>query len=355
MNYITRMNHSMKRYAFIILFLLVFNFQYSQAGAEAPHANDTVMSVTLTKVRPGDLQRGLEVSGKVVPRDDVVVATELGGLRVLEVLVEEGEHVEKGQVLARLDTDTLKHNLESLAADLARTQEEFKRGTSLTKNQYGAISQEEADQRKTRYLVLQAQVSDATSRLRKAVIIAPVSGIIYQRDVVAGAVSNSDQPLFRIAANGETELEVTVPETFVHQIGKDTPVQAWLAGVEEKQAAAIRIISPRIDQITRTANIRISFLSKTFTPVGTFGKASFTLPAKKGLLLVVTAVQQDSQGSFVWVVNDEGMVARQDLTVVARDGSMALVEGVDERQRIVAKAGAFLQEGDRIKVIEAKS
>lgn len=309
------------------------------------------MSVTLTKVQPGALQRNLEVNGKIVPRDDVVVATELAGLRVLEVLVEEGEHVEKGQVLARLETDTLKHTLESLAADLARTQEEFKRGSSLTKNQYGAISQEEADQRKTRYLMLQAQVSDASTRLRKAVITAPVSGIIYQRDVLPGAVSNPEQPLFRIAANGETELEVTVPESFVHQISKDTAVQAWLVGAEDKQDAGIRIISPRIDQTTRTANIRISFPSKVFTPVGTFGKASFTLPAKEGLLLTATAVQHDAEGSYVWIVGPEDKVERQNVVVTARNGSMALVEGVRESQQVVAKAGAFLQEGDRIRPI----
>ncbi len=318
-------------------------------GAFAQTAKDveTVMTVTLSPVRAGTLQTTLEVHGKAVPRDDVAVATDIAGVGILELDAEEGDSVEKGQVLARLDTASLQFALDSLVADLAKAEMEFNRAKELQKAH--ATSQEVFGQREAAYLILQAQVADARLRLQKAVITAPAAGMIYQRNAVVGAITQTDLPLFRIAARGEIELEVTVPETFAHSITPQTPVEASLTGDKQRHPARIRVISPRIDPITRMANVRLSFPASFFIPVNTFCTALFTLPAKQGLIAPATAVQRDAQGSYVWIVRDDNTVERREVTIVARNGGEMLIEGIEENRLIVARAGAFLQEGDRIR------
>ena len=307
---------------------------------------ETVMTVTVMQVKEGVLQSTLEAHGKAVPREDVSVATDLAGLSVIEVSAEEGSIVEKGQVLARLDTAGLQYTLDSLEADLAKATRDNARGRELRKLE--AMSREEVEQREAAYLMLQARAGDARLRLQKAVIVAPASGMIYQRNAIVGAITQMDQPLFKIAANKEIELEVTIPEAFTHAISLETPVVASLVGDSGKKPATIRLVSPRIDPVTRTANVRLTFPYASFIPVHTFCTARFSLPPQKGLLVVSTAVQQDALGTYVWIVRDDNTVLRQNVTITARGGTDVLIEGVENNQTVVARAGAFLQEGDQI-------
>ena len=307
---------------------------------------ETVMTVTLSTVRMGILQNTLEAHGKATPRDDVVVATDIAGVNILGLYAEEGDSVEKGQELARLDPASLQFALDSLLADLAKTKMELNRARELQKA--NAISREILDQREAAHLVLLAEVADARLRLQKTVIVAPASGVIYQRDAIIGEVTQTNQPLFRIAARGEIELEVAVPETFAHAITLETPVEASLAGDTEKKPANVRMISPRIDPLTRTANVRLIFPAPSFIPVNTFCTALFSLPPKDGLIAPATAILRDAQGTYAWLIRDDNTIERRNVTIVARNGGFMLIEGLEKNQRIVTRAGAFLQEGDLI-------
>lgn len=330
----------------IFMVFLLSACSSAEPAAKTPENSGTVMAVTVTRVREGTLRNTLDVHGKAVPREDVSVATDLGGIAIVEVNGEEGDTVKKGQVLVRLDTAALRYTLDSLEAELAKAVKETGRARVLAKA--AAMSKEEEERREAAYLTLRAQVADARLRLRKAVVAAPAGGRIYRRDATIGAITKTEQPFFRIAAGGEIELEVTVPEAFVHAITLETPVEAALVGDQEKKPARIRVIAPRIDQATRTANVRLTFPASSVIPVHTFCTARFSLPARKGLLVESTAVQQDVQGTYVWVVRDDNTVLRRNVTVTARNGSEVLIEGVENNQAVVARAGAFLQEGDRV-------
>ena len=341
----------MARFHFLFSFLLTAVALISAATAEAARKDDAVMAVTLLTAERGTMMTTLETHGKAVPREDVSVSTDIAGVSVIEVCAEEGEYVEKGQVLARLDMEGLQFTLDALEADLAKAEREFERAKELRKTH--ATSLEVFGQREAAYLMLQAQVADARRRLKKAVVVAPTAGMIYQRDATVGAITQVDQPLFRIAARGEVELEVNIPEASAHGITPDTPVEAGLAGDDGKRPARIRIISPRIDPSTRTANVRLVFPAASFIPVNTFCSARFTLSAGSGLIVAATAIQQDTHGSYVWSVGEDGAVTRRAVTVLVRNGKDALIEGVEDGLSLVARAGAFLQEGDRVKPVES--
>lgn len=315
-------------------------------AVRAMETHNVAATVTLTQVKAGTLNETLEVYGKTVPRKDISVTTNLDGIHVLDVFIDEGEYVTQGQTLARLDKEALQYSLDSLLAELNKAEQAFSRAKTLRKT--AAISQEDVDIKQTEYLTLQAQVSDARLRLQRTNVVAPAAGIVYQRNIIVGQITRTDEPLFKIAADAAIELEVTVPEKFAAHITLDTQVEASLIDDNNKRPAPIRYISPRIDGSTRTAKIRLHFPSRTFIPVNMFCSARFTLPGKNGLTIENTALQRDQRGDFVWVVKDDDSVMRRDVNIVARYGNESLITGIEENQNVVARAGAFLQEGDRI-------
>ncbi len=339
----------MKTFIAFIVCLTIFAYMLSAPAQNTPPPTATVMVVSTTQVTTGAIQSVALVHGKAVPREDVTVSSEVAGSAVLEVVAEEGNYVEKGQVLARLDTARLQYSLHSLTADLAMAKEEFIRVEHLKTD--GAISKDELGKRRAAYMVLKAQVADATLQLQKAIILAPASGIVYERNVTIGEISQVGQPFFKIAANGEIELEVAVPEIYAHALTKETKVEATLSSSPVQYPARIRILSPRIDHKTRTAQVRLVLTSPAPISVGTFCSAKFWLPAQKGLVVLSTAVQHDSSGTYVWQVQPNNTVTRKNVTVVAQSDSNTLITGLPEKTIVIAKAGAFLQEGDSIQPV----
>jgi HlyD family secretion protein len=331
----------------IIKLLLLFAvFAPGIVFAKSVENVGSAMVVSFTQARNGALQASLEAYGKVVPRNDVSVATIIERVHIVDVLAEEGDYVEKGQLLARLDDTALKFALDSLQAELTKAKNAFIRSEKLQKT--SAISQEESDLKRSEYLRLTALVADAKFRLRQADVIAPAAGIVYQRNVTAGQITRPDEPLFKIARDGVIELEVDVAEEYVPRITLETPVSVKLMSERQPRQASVRLISPRVDTTSRMAKIRLNFPASAGIPINMFCSARFILPGQRGLVLANSALQRDKDGDYVWLVQQDGSVRRRNIEIVARESDQALVTGIDERDNVVARAGSFLQDGDLV-------
>lgn len=335
----------------IFALLLIYLFCSMPTGAVAAETEKPVMTVTLARAHTGTLQNTIEAHGKAVPRENIVVATDLSGIRVIEVLAEAGDMVTKGQVLARLDKSSLQHDHDVLKADLDKAEAEFRRAWSLRGT--GAISQQEAESKKASFLMLRSQVADARLRLTKSDITAPSEGLLYHKNVDAGSLVQPDSVLFSIAAHNEIELEVAIPEAFSHIVTRNMDTEVRLSHMAAPLPARVRLVSPEVDQRTRTISVRLVVAEAPFIPVGAYCVARFLLPAGQGLLVPATAIQRDITGFYVWAVESGGMVSRREVRVLASNTDNALVDGIPEHTDIVARAGSFLQEGDRIRSREA--
>lgn len=341
--------------AWIILALLlagggVWWWQQKPHAINAPisattmEAQASTLPLTVTVTHPvlAELSEALELTGAIVPVSEVLATSDLSGVKVLTLLAEEGDSVKQGQVLARLDTESLQYQLQQLEAQRQRSEEEFHRLDRI--KQSGAVSKDELSQK---WLALQssiAQYNDLKLKLERAAILAPAHGVIYERGIASGALLVGGEVLFRIASGGLSEVEVQVPETQLSRLATGQSGTITLAS-GEKLEGAVRRVTPRIDPVQRTAAVRISLPSKSFYPVGAFATVKLTVGRHQGLTLPLTALQKDGDGDFIWII-DGGKARVQRITPQFRDNSRVIADDLATEWQVVATAGAFLQVGD---------
>jgi HlyD family secretion protein len=310
------------------------------------------LSVTVVSPKQGTIAQQVSVTGVTIPREEIVVITELSGVRVKEVFADVGDVVKKGEKLALLDGESLSNQLAQMQSDYDRARDEFTRVNAIKNT--GAVSRESVTQKRTAMQAAKAKLDDAQLNLKRSTIIAPESGIVFERKASIGALINASEPLFRIAQKGIIELEASVPEADLHtlKIGQDADIR--LTGVQESISGKIRLIAPRIDSATRAASIRISLPKNSTAPVGLFANATITTGENQGIILPATAVQQDNDGRFVWKLDESKKATRLPVVITLHENDSVLVEDIPTNILIIARAGAFIKEGDAVNVVESK-
>lgn len=316
-------------------------------AAETPPAQ-LPLTVSVTRPATATLSEVLEFTGAIVPVTEVLVTSDLNGVKVLSLLAEAGNHVKAGQVLARLDTKSLRYQLQQLDAHRARSEEEFHSLDHI--KQTGAVSKDQLSEKWLAFQSSQAQYNDLKLKLERAAILAPASGVIYERGIASGALLVGGEVMFRIAADGVSEVELQVPETRLSQLAVGQTGDIRLAAGESLQGK-VRRITPRIDPLQRTAAVRISLPTQSFYPVGAFATVKLGVGEHQGLTLPLTALHKDTDGDFVWTI-DEGQARVQRVALIFRDETHAIIEGLSPTSVVVTRAGAFLQEGDAVQTVE---
>lgn len=323
-------------------------------GKEKSQANKVSKALTVSVVLPYEqtlLQR-VSATGILLPREEITVLTELSNVRVKQILVDVGDRVKKGQKLAVLDGESLELQARQLDADYQKVRDEYMRIQPIKDT--GAVSQLSVIEKLSAMEAAKARMEDAKLNLRRLTITAPETGVIYERRAKLGNLVNSNEPLFLIAQGNEIEASLRIPEAEISKIRIKQPVTLSVTGSTQEWKGTVRLISPRIDATNRTAQVRVSITNKDTLIVGSFVQAEISTHNKSGLALPATAIQEDSEGNFVWMVNKENKPIRQAITLLARQDNVALVQGIKPSMRIIAKAGAFIKAGDTVNPTEEK-
>jgi RND family efflux transporter MFP subunit len=317
-----------------------------------------LMVVTVAPVVSGQLNETIEITGEIAPREMVELGTELSGVRVQRVLVEEGDTVTAGQVLAVLDAATMRNDSARLQAEAVRAEADYARVDAIS--QTGAVSAQLVAEKAAALASAKAQASTARINVLRSQIVTPVDGVVYQRTAENGALISGNAPLFKLAAHGETEVLATVPEAILTRLRLNTSGTMLLAGNPTPLPVSIRVLSPRVDGATRTASLRLSvnqFNSATanqstnanaMLPIGAFARITLLLSQQDGDLLPTSAIQQGTSGTFVWGVSASHTVVVQAVTVRLQQGNQTLVAPMANPLPVVTRAGPFLRAGDLI-------
>jgi RND family efflux transporter MFP subunit len=155
------------------------------------------------------------------------------------------------------------------------------------------------------------------------------------------------EPLFRIVADGEIELEADVIETRLARVREGQPTQVEVAGVGSV-AGRVRLISAEVDRSTRLGRVRIFLGDDPQLRVGAFARGHIETARSRGLAVPSSAILYSDGGATVQLVKDGKVVTRSVDLGLSSGGVVEVRQGLAEGDLVVAKSGTFLRDGDAV-------
>lgn len=334
---------------------------FAQADKAATRPALTVTTVT---PQPVEWPQMLVANGNIAPWQEAVLGAEIGGLVLTEVAVDIGDRVRRGQVLARLDGDSVKAELaQSRAAaaeaeaTLAEARGNADRARSLAPS--GVISAQQSAQVLTAEQTAAARLQSARARvqvdelrLRKTELTAPDDGVISARVASVGSVVQSGQELFRLIRQGRLEWRAEVNAADLARLKPGLPVQLTTpAG--QRVAGKLRSVGPTVDLVSRNALVYVDLMPGSDARAGMYARGEFALGRQQALTLPAAAVLLRDGFHVVMKLGADHRVSQTKVTVGQRLGERIAVAGLPAEAQVVASGAAFLADGDSVKVVGA--
>lgn len=374
-------------------------WKFYTAQNDAPQAKGerpvVAAYVTVEPAVRREVVETLAVTGTLVPRQDVLAGPEIDGLRIVELLAEEGDKVEKGQVLVRLSRETLdalvaqsdaalarsdatiaqtrsqvaqaQANVTLTASELTRAQTLLARGASTQ----AVVDQKQNAARGARAQLdalrsglegaeaekknLQAQRRELMIRVARTEVRAPAAGVISRRSAKLGALASAaaPEPLFRIIADGVIELDAEIPEHRLLQVHEGQAAQIILAD-DTKVAGKVRLISPEVNQTTRMGRVRITLTQDSRARAGSFARGSIELRRAQSVTVPTSAVIYDEGKTSLQIVEGAAVRVRKVEVGLVSGARAEILSGLKEDEIVIVRAGPFLREGDAVSPVSVK-
>lgn len=344
----------------VALFLLLHDGRPEPFSPE--NANQTPV---VTVISPGrsTVTGRINATGTLAARREEPVGVSGEGGQVVRVLVEPGEWVKAGQVLAVIDravqaeqSAALAAQIQVAAADARLAQANLDRALKLVDR--GFISKADVDRltatrdaARARVGVARAQLGEMQARVRRLDIVAPSAGLVLERKVEPGQVVNPGSGvLFRLAKGGEMELLARLSEEDLAAVSTGISATVSPVGSDKSFVGQVWQVSPVIDPQTRQGSARIALPYAPELRPGGFASAEIAAGTTVAPRLPEAAVLSDAKGSFVYIVGKGNKVERRDIKTGAITGEgIVVTSGLSGNERIVARAGAFLAPGETIR------
>lgn len=255
----------------------------------------TDLAVTVVKAKRKCFEDTLQVTGVLVPRNEILVRPDQEGLQIKRVLVEPGASVVKDQVLARLERP------------------------------------------------------DGGKKSDDVSVKSPAAGVITSLSATIGVTATSKgQPLFRIAKNGEMELLAETPIDTMTRIAANQFAKVEIIGVGEL-SGKVRLSSKAINPMTQLGQVHIFVGADRRLRVGAFGRATINVARRCGAAIPFSAVLYGEGGTIVQAVRDNRIETRRVSVGLVWEGEAEIREGISEGDWVVERAGAFVRDGDRVR------
>ncbi len=355
----------------LLLAVAVIWFLVHRSGAgEAQGAEKKDQAPTVTVVAPGrtTIEGTITATGTLAARREMPVGIPGEGGQVISVLVEPGQWVRQGQVMAVIDRSVQIQQQSSQAAQIqvARANADLAEANlqrALKLVDRGFISKAEVDRLRAQRDSAAAQVRVAGAQLgvlqaqnRRLNVIAPAAGLVLERRVEPGqVVSAGSGVLFRLAKGGEMEMKAQLGEVDLASLGQGVNASVVPVGTDKAFTGQVWQIAPVIDPASRQGTARIALAYAPELRPGGFATATIKSGTMVAPLLPESAVLSDAQGSYVYVVGKDNKVERRAVKQgrITPQG-IVIAEGLNGSERVVLRAGGFLQPGETIKPVAPK-
>jgi len=325
----------------------------------------TVMAITPQRV---EWPRMLAANGNIAAWQEAIISAEISNLRLTEVRVNVGDRVQKGQVLARISSDSVDAALSESRASVAEAEamlaEAKANGDRARQFQTtGFLSAQSINQYLTAEKTALARLNAARARMQaeqlrlaQTAVRAPDDGVISARTATVGSMTQPGQELFRLIRGSRLEWRAEVSAA---DLGKLKPgVTATLTAPNGARVQGrVRKVAPTVDPQTLNGLVYVDLpVAETGNALraGTFARGEFELGRTPTMSLPQSAVLLRDGFSYVFRLDDQNTVTQTKVTVGQRMGDqIEIVSGIAADTRVVASGAGFLADGDRVRVVDA--
>lgn len=310
----------------------------------------------------------INATGSLAARRELPVGSVGEGGQVISVLVEPGQWVSQGQVLAVVDRSVQSQQQAGQAAqirvaeaDARLAQANLERALKLV--QRGFISKADVDRltatrdaANARVQVASATLGQLRAQAARLNIVAPAAGLVLERKVEPGqTVSAGSGVLFRIAKGGEMEMLAALGEVDLAKLSQGVAAVVTPVGSPKAFTGQVWQLSPVVNPQSRQGIARIALAYAPELRPGGFATAVVKAGTVVAPMLPESAILSDIKGSYVYIVNASNKVERRDVrTGTVTSTGIAVIAGLSGRERVVLRAGGFLSPGETVKPQVAK-
>ncbi len=342
-------------------------FALSHIGGEAPADKagiDRTQAVTVVLAAAHPFSPRVSLQGEARPTHDFQVYAPASGVRILQLLADEGDFVREGQPLARLDTALASAQASAAQAAVAsaeaaqvRAASEYERAESIRDS--GALSTEAIDQRRAaaraadaQLAAARAQLAEVNARLQGGFVRAPASGLVISRTAQIGRPVDG-QVLFRISGDNALEVAADVAERDVLSLRPG--LRATFRLVDGSSVEGVLRRPPvSIDERTRTGEALFDLPRNSSVRAGMYLRGEAVLPAREALAVPQASLFYDDGQAYVFIADQDNKARRVAVQTGLREGELVeILSGVESGQRVIGAGAAFLQDGDPVRAVDA--
>ena len=347
----------------------------ADANIEPNKATNAKTALTVAAITPQltEWSRVLVTNGNIAAWQEAVISTEVSNMLLTDVRVNVGDRVKRGQVLARIASDTIEAELSQAKASVAEAEAMLSeaRANGDRARQYqktGFLSAQQINQYLTAEKTAVARLNAARARMQaeqlrlaQTIVRAPDDGLISARTATLGSLAQPGQELFRLIRGSRLEWRAEVSAA---DLGKLKP--GMVATLSTPDGARIqgrvRMVAPTVDPQTLNGLVYVDLpVTETGNSLraGMFARGEFELGRARAMSLPQSAVVLREGFSYVFLLDGAAKNAQVKVTQVKvvvgqrRGDQIEIISGIQPGARVVAGGAGFLAEGDWVRVLDA--
>jgi membrane fusion protein (multidrug efflux system) len=329
-----------------LLLLMVPALLYAQTDAGST-------GVVITEARIKSFPLSAEALGNARANEAVDIRPEITAA-ITSIEFEEGEPVEQGEVLVRLESSEPLADLAAARAALVDSESQYRRSRELYETR--VVSESELEQLEARRDADQAAVNAAQSRLDHTVIRAPFAGQLGLRRVSLGSIVGPSTVITTLDDTSRIKLDFDVPEVFLSRLVTGLAVVAMSAAWPDMAfEGVVTSVDTRVDPVSRTITVRALLPNEEgrLRP-GMFLTVTLLKDDVVALMIPEQAIVPERSKQFVFVVGEGNVVERREVrSGRRRPGEVEILDGLAEGERVIIEGTQKVRPGSVVEAVAA--
>jgi len=321
------------------------------AELDTTKVQEKTVLVTTRSITPKDFVRYVEVQGNVMTKNDPAFASSETGGRIIEMKVKEGSYVKEGDLIAKVDLESIRKSIAELDKSLELATDIYERQKNLWEQNIG--SELQFLQAKNQVESLETTKERLTFELEKASVYAPASGYIEMVMVKSGEMAGPGTPIVQILNTNALKVVAAIPENYLGNIKKGQKVDIQFPAIGKEQVGTIFEIGRTINPTNRTFEVEISVsnMGGLLKPnlLATVMVKEFE--QKEAIVIPAELIAQDINGNDYVMLNNNGRATRRNImTGINYQNEVIIDSGLTASDVLLIKGARQATEGDLLKI-----